>query len=362
MPAGLCFKAHRRCNLKIFDYRLGQYWGYANGETWDAPSFTRGPFRNATRFSIFHNPFHNASALTELLARLRGLQDSHIHLQFKTSLPFGSDAWIGSMPLVSVGSETIDQCFCRYVTQPRFLDMLSPNIRAPRVAYHLRTGFADVLEGSLMTDGPDAVCAPTGAATRAARVTDSWIDAACVRERLEASGGYVMSDAPQLVARLTSSSAEATVATAPGAAQPSKPPGGASAAIAAPRVQSSSGLLLERDDAPPATSGPVLGEHAALRRARQKSTRSWGVGSAPLLSVAADFFVAGLASEVQETHKSSFTNPLVARSVCVHTRRWVHEPARGACPSFHQVCARLTVHANIVAIAFIFATPTHHHP
>ena len=54
LAAGLCLKVHRRCRLKIFDYRLDQFWGYANGEAWDPPSLARGPFHNATRIAIFH--------------------------------------------------------------------------------------------------------------------------------------------------------------------------------------------------------------------------------------------------------------------------------------------------------------------
>ena len=176
-----------------------------------------------------------------------------------------------------------------------------------------------------MTDGPSAVCAATGEASANARSVGAWVGAACVRERLGgAGGGYIMSDAPELVTHLTSRGAD-----------------GAATSTLGHRLQHSGGLLQERDAAAFLLSGPVIGEQAALKRARLKTTRSWNVGpAASLLPLAVDYFIGGLASEVQETHRSSFTNPIVARSLCVHTRRPIHDPASGACPSFHRIFVR----------------------
>eukprot|EP00966_Prymnesium_polylepis_P055506 1283508-Prymnesium_polylepis.2 len=54
--AGLCWKARRRCHVRLFDYHLGDYWGFANGESWGAPwrRSAFGPFANGTRIAIYH--------------------------------------------------------------------------------------------------------------------------------------------------------------------------------------------------------------------------------------------------------------------------------------------------------------------
>ena len=59
-----------------------------------------------------------------------------------------------------------------------------------------------------------------------------------------------------------------------------------------------------------------------------------------LHALAVDFYVAGLASELQESRGSSFSNPLVARSMCIRRRAWIDDPERGAWPAFSRVFPR----------------------
>ena len=77
---------------------------------------------------------------------------------------------------------------------------------------------------------------------------------------------------------------------------------------------------------------------------RSSRTRSWSIGTpakgrsngSALLFLAADYYIGGLAAEVQETMASSFSRPLVARSVCVRRVGYVSQ-AGGACPAFQTI-------------------------
>ena len=93
----------------------------------------------------------------------------------------------------------------------------------------------------------------------------------------------------------------------------------------------------ELDDSAARTCRSKGGTRPAAPAICRSTTRSWAAPMSSLRALAVDFHVAGLASELQETPRSSFSNPLVARSMCIRSRRWVDEPTHGACPAFRRV-------------------------
>ena len=104
---------------------------------------------------------------------------------------------------------------CRYVTRPRFLPLLPKPIVAPRVSYHFRTSLADVPDTLVAGPPPHRVGASAAvgrpsapsdectsdAVTRAAEPS-RWTRSVCGTASGFDSRGYVMSDAPGLVALL----------------------------------------------------------------------------------------------------------------------------------------------------------------
>ena len=294
----LCYRVRRRCHLELLDFDLGYFWAYANGDTWGlraGDSGTPAELRQrygrgqVAKIEVAHAPWDVPGGLANLSRALLEHSAPLVELSFRSRIPLGSDMWLSALPLRSA-SAGIDRCFCRYVSHPRFLSALPSPIVAPAVAYHFRTSFADVPD-AVMHVANEPACAARPL-VRAASKPGAWVGPVCGRGRATAFDpqGYVMSDAPGFIQEL-------------------------------------------------------LSQHPTLRanplQLPAANTRSWSVGRgrhgrsnhSVLHFLAADYYLAGLAAEVQETMASSFSRALVARSVCVRRTAFINE-AKGACPAF----------------------------
>ena len=292
---GICRLLRRYCYVSLYDIDLGEFYGYADGSSWARP----GPAELAQYHSIStikatSSATFSREGLAGLLSELRHrkrAQASLIHVLQEPPLYLGvgGDSWFPRlMPLrraqpalSSHASPQFDRCFCRYVTEPRFSQEVSARFD---VAYHLRTGFADTKATALRAAYQVTESQRRSEATR-------WLNAACGAAgitTLSSQRAVVLSDSPGLM-RLLHSRYNATV----GAAR------------------------------------EVLG-----------STRSFtGAAQSAKLATARDVWLAGLASEVQELWTSSFTRPVVARSMCIRRRHLLTGP-HGACSDFSRVYIR----------------------
>ena len=302
----LCWQANRYCFVRLHDYDLGDFWGYGNGETWSAPrskvwpsamSITMklkrlGSHRNVTGSNFFKEPWRNTGLMEELAARLRDHEAPLLQVEIQGSLPFASADWIPKLPVRSTG-RTIDRCFCRYVTQPRFLGLLPPHAlqQAPPAAYHFRTGLADVPDEALMAPTEDPACQAQKGVTAASNAA-GWLASACTKSSNVVPGSYIMSDAPSLT-------------TASQAVWP--------------------GLSLRAN---PVSS---MGHLASTRSWR--FSRATGGQRLEKLYLSADFYIAGLASAVYTTQSSSLVMAVLARSMCISQVGFIDD-ADGPCPEF----------------------------
>lgn len=66
----LCRRVGRRCFLKLFDYRLGTLWNYANGAGWDEPNWSEWP--NVTKITYRTN-----ERATTFMPAMLGLLQPH---------------------------------------------------------------------------------------------------------------------------------------------------------------------------------------------------------------------------------------------------------------------------------------------
>uniref|UniRef100_A0A7S2J697 Uncharacterized protein n=1 Tax=Haptolina brevifila TaxID=156173 RepID=A0A7S2J697_9EUKA len=271
----------------------------------------------------------------------------------RVNLPMESEYWLDNVPLRSA-SGGLDRCFCRYVTAPLFLRAV-PHVAAlaaPPSALHLRTGLADVdahaFDRSTWADGACVAARLETPHLSWASDVESWMRLACPSDAWShlPTGSYVSSDAPRVLTFLQQRAASAATPHPPESAHAdggfrqgageawSRQQGGA-----APRLVISPLL----DTAPTAPTEPLAvhapngSEPRAHSDTSLQPSKSWeGASVMTLLRLATDAHLIGLATEVYETRRSSFTRPLVARSMCIHRVATLDE----YCPSFGDTFVR----------------------
>ena len=305
---GICRLLRRFCYVSIYDMDLGVFYGYADGSSWAKPEPTElAQYLSVSTIQATRSVTFSREGLAGLLSELRNgkhAQASLIHVVQEPPLYLetGGDAWFPRlMPLRAPAASSdappaLDRCFCRYVTQPRFSQAASTRFD---VAYHLRTGFADIKASALVPR----------------------IQRSTFRTKSEFRAAY------QVAERLRGSEATRWLHAACGAA-----------GIAT--LSSQRAVVLS--DSPGLMRLLHLRYNATVGGAREVhgSTRSFtGATNAAKLATARDIWLAGLASEMQELWTSSFARPVVARSMCIRRRRLLTGP-HGACSNFSRVFIR----------------------
>ena len=305
---GICRLLRRFCYVSIYDMDLGVFYGYADGSSWAKPEPTElAQYLSVSTIQATRSVTFSREGLAGLLSELRNgkhAQASLIHVVQEPPLYLetGGDAWFPRlMPLRAPAASSdappaLDRCFCRYVTQPRFSQAASTRFD---VAYHLRTGFADIKASALVPR----------------------IQRSTFRTKSEFRAAY------QVAERLRGSEATRWLHAACGAA--------GIATLSSQRavvLSDSPGLMRLLHPRYNATVGGAREVHG--------STRSFtGATNAAKLATARDIWLAGLASEIQELWTSSFARPVVARSMCIRRRRLLTGP-HGACSNFSRVFIR----------------------
>jgi len=185
--------------------------------------------------------------------------------------------------------QRLTRCFCRFVTEPLFTcSAAERGWSSARVAYHLRTGYADVPNHDLRLfarraywPSPHLGFSPNASWLRVREERARWLKLAC--PSLVPASTRVISDSPAL-ARLGS-------------------------------------------------TGPK-------QRRLWTSTRSWGGSLASTIKAARDMVcVGGLSEQLFTSLSSSYTLPLFARSVCIKRIFSLHE-SPSACMWFNDLYPR----------------------
>ena len=264
----LCRQLHRFCYISIFEMNLGLMFGYANGLSWHPEPAELERYPNRVAFQDFppgiFGTFHAFSERVRKLENVSLVDVTSInHIVFMRHFRYAAlplppnaraqkNAWFVTRGRIPPLWAT--RCWCRFVTATRF-DCAR---QIPSVAYHLRTGFADV-----------DVRALAGLTRRNLSAVSRWLGLACpsLRERPRV---HVMSDSPA-VAALAYHKASRTE--------------------------------------PKASS--------RLWNVSRHSTRSWDSPFAVQLAVSRDLCEGGQAEILHISMLSSFADPMVARSMCI---------------------------------------------
>ena len=273
----VCRRLRRYCYLKFYDMEVHRLFGYANGELWSPTNEEVGRYGGTKRFDLTWDPL-------ALLEQLHNETSALLHVRLTGKFPTQSSTWLPhSMPLRytrRIGHQRLDRCFCRYVTQPLFhpSEVDAHAAATASVAYHLRTGFADV---------PDAFLQNTGAAQSLTSIAQ-WFKLACNFTVFSERTSFVFSDSPGLL------------------------------------------TYLHR-------ALPDLVRHNQKAASMKGPTRSWGVEFDEKIPSATDTVLAGMVPEIQYSYLSTFARPAMARSMCT----WrATEIERRSCPQFTGVYVR----------------------
>lgn len=351
----LCRMLDRFCYVRLWDSQLDDVFVYANGASW-APTAEELARYPAPTVPIELSGQSAASSLTHLYARLHNETAPLVHATLTNAIPMvASEAipWLlplhaspraasGVQSALAGGSGAVgslDRCFCRYVSQPKFgrvgaalAAAAEKRMRAAAgggLAIHLRTGQADMpdhevrklaarkqsLDGlreaqtRAVAGSRDASGGGDGRFRRRAGAagtltsTNAWLYGACGDAALrKLPPALVMSDAPGLVSLL--------LATYP-------------QMFAVGRLNTTEG------------AAPSNGAPAAV------SSRSWGNAFEPKLAAVIDVVAAGVASEVLYSRYSSMLKPAIARSMCIRRiTPFDHDKTLGICPQFETVFVR----------------------
>jgi hypothetical protein len=272
----VCRVLRRFCYISMYEMRLGKLFGYGNGLSWHPERSELEQY--GSNVTVRHFPLYK-----EFLDKAQEL-DNHsliiVHSYKPVDAATGLRTWkYSDLPLPPERSATqiadlwragvlwknrrtlppagMTRCFARFVTYERFQ---CARATAPTV-YHLRTGFADVVDKDLWSRAP----------VRNFTAIGQWLNLSCPFLHLEPKV-HVISDSPGVVAF----------------------------------YKSLWGTELTAEE----------------RRASNSTTRSWSSKGAPTsletqTEIAQDICVASSAEEIYYDTVSSFMQPLVARSMCI---------------------------------------------
>lgn len=318
--------------------------GYLNGESWDFALPRDGERSSSlqrleeeygakathlrgiwgTERQLRHMPWRNVENLTRFVDGLLLETAPLVQVTWRRPLWLdGFERWLPyDLPLRSLyapaapdgvhkwklGTRGVDRCFCRYVTQPRYIGLLSPRLlrvlrRAeadpPGVALHLRT-----MVNHLPAEAKITRCL--------SEVTplSTWLRAACEHRAFERGKTYVMTDSPRLLSELHRTFSNVRVNP----------------------MLSDRGSPYQRTDELAAPFRKAIGMSRA---------QSWDENK---LFLAIDFHLASLSEEIQTERWSSFALPIMARSMCVRRTRFLcgerGAPNGTMCPMWGSVFSR----------------------
>lgn len=274
----VCRKLQRFCYIRVYEMNLGLMFGYANGMSWhpDPSELEKYPntagirdFPAKERFLARAKALDNVSLLVvdsyrpitlprpfaysdlplppnstaAAAAKMRGMRDTRPSSGFRHWPP----PWA-------------TRCYCRFVTYERF----GCSQHVPPVAYHLRTGFADVGAEELALFGKRNTSAVVW-----------WLNLSCPT-LLSRPRVHVMSDSPAIVAYHQAARAA--------------------------------------DDASKEQPFP---RDIVLGNSSRAPTRSWMNSFSMQMDAARDVCDGGQAEVLHASRMSSFQMPMVARSMCL---------------------------------------------
>ena len=187
----LCMRVQRNCYVSLFDTRFEHYFGYADGTVWAPTRKALGRYNSTAAITLECSRASKDKNFIEwtLEAAVQGADQDAALITVDV---FG---WVPLYGIDRNQSEVlkappVDPCLSRYVTALRdgvryrkLLQLASP------MAVHLRTGFADAVDGMI------------GSVIADDRAADDWLSAAC--RSTEPFGGqqrvYVLSDSAGLL-------------------------------------------------------------------------------------------------------------------------------------------------------------------
>ena len=274
----VCRRLRRYCYLSFYDMEVHRLFGYANGELWSPTDEELSKYGDSKRLKlVWEDPL-------TILSRLRNQTAPLLRVTLTGQIPVQSSTWLPhSMPLRfnrRFGQQRLDRCFCRYVSQPLFhpSEVDARAASTASVAYHLRTGFADVSDNFLQETG----------ATPSLGSIAQWFKLACNFAVFSERASFVFSDSPGLLTYLHRA--------LPG--------------------------LVRHNQQVASIKGP---------------TRSWDASFEEKIPSAIDTVLAGMVPEIEYAYLSSFARPTMARSMCT----WrATEIERRSCPRFTDVYVR----------------------
>ena len=275
----VCRRLRRYCYLSFYDMEVHRLFGYANGELWSPTDEELSRYGNDSKQLKF-----SWRGLEAILEQLRNETAPLLRVTLRGHLPTQSSTWLPhAMPLRfnrRLRQQRLDRCFCRYVSQPLFhpSEVDARAAATASVAYHLRTGFADV---------DDNVLDRTGAAPSLTSIAH-WFKLACDFAVFSERASFVFSDSPGLL------------------------------------------TYLHR-------ALPGLVRHNQQVASMKQPTRSWRARFEDKIPAALDTVLAGMVPEIEYSYLSSFAQPAMARSMCT----WrATEIERRSCPRFTDVYVR----------------------
>ena len=331
----VCQRLRRFCYVQAFDTDFDQLFGYANGDRWEPTRVELAMYGNATYLDNGnHPPAADPYQIPDLYKRLAQHDSSPLLvLTVNGNPPFNSFRWLPyDLPLrfdnrsqFSVSNaeamatclrrcrndvdgyhgacesrclgqwdhltSRLDRCFARYVTQPLFSPgQFYRSMGTLPVAYHLRTGYADL---------PDQALQAHQMGTTPSADVGSWFRAACNASRIAQRQSWIMSDNPFLLRHLHG------------------------------RYE---GTVRSNYEALPRLSFMTRKPRSTQLRGSVSTTRIWNSSSEAKREAALDAYVAGLVPEIQISPHTSFARPIVARSMCTH--RVVPLTRGGVCPEW----------------------------
>ena len=192
----VCSELRRFCYVKIADSDLARFFGYANGLSWHVDELELQKYPSSSTIHL------TAGSLTNLHRRIskhRGANDKALLRVFVNAhAPSVSYNMTASPRPGQPGYLRPNPCFARYVTEPiseLAVEMQKGSSTHVRASYHMRTGFADVMDEELQ------------AHPRQFGETARWVHAAMGTSQLKALQAdlfpqnqpvFVMSDSPGL--------------------------------------------------------------------------------------------------------------------------------------------------------------------
>ena len=192
----LCQRVHRYCYMILYDTPFEQYFGYSDGGSWAPTKRELAAYNSTASVSLRCLPRSKRSHFieTELEDAVANQTASLVSVTVQGWIPlYASDRGNAAEVL---RAPPVDPCLSRDVTQPRDeLRYRSLMQLAAPMAVHLRTGFADALDGVI------------GSVVADARSADDWLSAACGSHPFGDSHTprYVLSDSAGLLRSLVRS-------------------------------------------------------------------------------------------------------------------------------------------------------------